>query len=345
VILGFSIIICTYNGRNRLPETLKYIQELSIPDGFFIELIVVDNRSNDGTSDFVEKFFCDYSGKVKLIVLQESRPGKAYALETALNSMSYCFGLICDDGNWLNSDYLTKSSIIFSKFPEVGIISGKSIGKFENLKPSWFDILEKQFAVGVQCKKNGIVDYNIDFLWGAGCVFRKDIITKLRMVNYSFVTGKNVNKAVGEDIELAMLAKYLGYKFFFDSSIFLYHYMPEERMNWQYVKLMYKGFGLTFPYFTILKRIIRNNNSLSIFEIEKEIFKRLILVFLQISKMILFSLLGKNKFIVNRVGNIENLKFIEKVNYFLTLSKVFKFRKDIYYLNSKLRLLNKNLHL
>lgn len=63
--LTFSVIVCTRNGRNRIGACLSAIDKMT---GGGFEVIVVDDGSTDGTSDFVEKQF----PQVKLLKLKPS---------------------------------------------------------------------------------------------------------------------------------------------------------------------------------------------------------------------------------------------------------------------------------
>ena len=52
---GVSIVLCTYNGKQRLETTLKHIatQKLTVP----CEIIFVDNASTDGTKAFADSWW------------------------------------------------------------------------------------------------------------------------------------------------------------------------------------------------------------------------------------------------------------------------------------------------
>jgi len=323
---GFSIIICTFNGKNRLVQTLNHIKRLKIPKGLNIELIVVDNRSNDGTADFVLNFFGPDFEKFNLILLNEPKPGKAYALEKGLNTASFSYSIICDDDNWLDSDYLIEANKLLNSFPEAGIFGGRSIPVFECDIPFWFHGVESAFIIGDQAKDNGFFDQHRNYVWGAGMVLRMEIWKKLTSCNFSFITGKNLNKAVGEDTELAMISNFLGYRFYFSRKLIFNHFMPKSRIKWEVAVTYYKGFGATAPYFALYKRIFQNNGKkLTFFEIEIEILKRTIIVFLTLIRLI-----SKISF---KEGNFEYLKGIEKIYYLREIFRLYQFRKKCYKMN------------
>src|SRR6187402_822059 len=98
--LGFSIIVCTYNGASRLEQTIKHLAGLTIPPGHKTELILVDNASTDNT-----------------VAITQKRQGKGFAIETGYDAASYSYILTVDDDNWLDADYLTIATRLFQQHP------------------------------------------------------------------------------------------------------------------------------------------------------------------------------------------------------------------------------------
>ena len=85
--LGVSIVICVYNGANRLPQTLMHIAKQRtglVP----WEVIVVDNCSSDNSSQVVGNV---WPSKLqhKMRILEESRLGKSYALIRGFQAAKY----------------------------------------------------------------------------------------------------------------------------------------------------------------------------------------------------------------------------------------------------------------
>lgn len=322
---GFSIILCTYNGRNRLAETLIHIINLKIPQGFEIELIVIDNRSSDGTSDFVKEFFEDYEGTILVRLISQPMPGKAFALEMGFDEASYAYAIICDDDNWLDSNYLLVAQSNLERYKDVGIFGGRSIAMFEEEAPVWFGKVERAFVVGGQAKQVGYFDEHSDYVWGAGMVFKMEIWQKLRSCQFSFLIGKNIGKAVGEDSELSLLAKFLGYRFYYDDKLVFRHFMPKERIRWEVAVNYFKGFGITKPYFILYKNLIRSGEMQSWFMIEKEILRLMLYI-------------GKEYFYFKRRYSLDDqmseLKRAEIQFYFREVYSFVRIRKKAHSLNT-----------
>ena len=77
-----SVIIATHNRCALLARTIEAIRAQTWPP-HRLEIIVVDNGSSDGTRALLEREAC-VSREPALIVLDETRPGKSYAVNTGV---------------------------------------------------------------------------------------------------------------------------------------------------------------------------------------------------------------------------------------------------------------------
>ena len=55
--LGVSFLLCTYNGANRLAETLACLAAQDAPAGIPWEIVFVDNASTDGSAIVAQEFW------------------------------------------------------------------------------------------------------------------------------------------------------------------------------------------------------------------------------------------------------------------------------------------------
>ncbi|MBC6367482.1 hypothetical protein DDT91_11835 [Algoriphagus sp. AK58] len=321
---GFSVIICTYNGRKRLGVTLNHIINLSIPVGYDFELIIVDNRSSDLSLQFCKDFLEGLHSTIKIKYLSENNPGKAYALEKAFDNASFSHAIICDDDNWLEPNYLTIASQVLEKFPDIGIVGGKSVPQIECEIPDWFPLVESAFVIGGQAKAPGYMDGINEYVWGAGMIFKMEIWDKLRSQDFSLVTGKNVGKAVGEDSELSLLARILGYRLYYQDTLVFKHFMPKERIDWKVAIKYYRGFGSTKPYYIFYKNFSKAGKKLSIIEVEREIARLVI----YITKELVIKI-----FTFDRNDRFQLLNLNLVWYYFLEVINVFRIRKGAYKIN------------
>lgn len=82
-----SVVVPVYNERNTLPEIVRRVRTVELPDGIEREVIVVDDGSTDGTRDVLRQL----GDSTVRVVLHDRNRGKGAALRTgfALASGDY----------------------------------------------------------------------------------------------------------------------------------------------------------------------------------------------------------------------------------------------------------------
>ena len=240
---GVSIVVCTYNGGNRLPKTLAHLALQKIVEDIPWEIIVVDNASTDNSLQIAEEEWIKYPSKANFRVLSEPNPGKNNALDTGINSTVYDLVLICDDDNWLNEDYVEKAYQRMQSDDKIGAAGGRGIGVSDVEFPGWFEKDGYAFAVGKQAEATGDISGK-KYLWGAGMIFRKSLYTKAYSGAPSFLSGPQKDLVTrGEDVEFCLRILILGYTLFYDDSLIYQHFIPQNRLTDDYRKKLLNGYN------------------------------------------------------------------------------------------------------
>ena len=242
--VGVSFLVCTYNGASRIGETLRCLARQAVGPEVQWEVVFVDNASTDGTAELARQAWEQLGAPAPLHMLQEPRPGKQHALETALRHVQYRYTCIVDDDNRLAPDYLSVGLSILEQHPQVGILGGPSTGTFEGPEPAWFPAFQHCYAVGPQLNRtdggfmplpDGSIGRNV--LWGAGMLVRTAVWTRLHEAGFkSLFTGRQGEKnlTAGEDDELCYAAQLLGYEVWYSSRLQLLHHMAAGRLTEDY---------------------------------------------------------------------------------------------------------------
>jgi glycosyltransferase involved in cell wall biosynthesis len=236
-INGVSVILCCYNSASRLPETLKYLASQKTKSVFPWEIILVNNNATDNTVEKAVSIWETLGEPVTMQVVDEPNPGLSFAREKGMAIASYTVFLFCDDDNWLHEDYVETVFANFSENPKLGAVGGWSEAVFEAEKPEWFDVFSGNFAVGKPVPETGLLDKANQFIYGAGLALRKDAIHKLKDKGFKNILTdrKGTQLSSGGDIEFIYGLKLIDIPVMFDEALFFYHYMPEARMQWEYV--------------------------------------------------------------------------------------------------------------
>ena len=121
---GISIVICTYNGAERLPDTIWHIAKQQFSSTIPWELIVVDNSSEDGSAEVAIREWRNAGSPCALSVIYQPTLGLTYARETGYDHAAYEFILLCDDDNWLHPHYLETAFQIMNEHPAIGMLGG-----------------------------------------------------------------------------------------------------------------------------------------------------------------------------------------------------------------------------
>jgi GT2 family glycosyltransferase len=117
-----SVIVCTYNRGDRLPAWFEAFRQLRTPPGLTWELVVVDNRSTDGTRVAVEDEIA--YGALPLRYSYEPRPGLGAARNGGLAAARGELIAFTDDDCYPAPDWLEAVVAIFVD-PALQYIGGR----------------------------------------------------------------------------------------------------------------------------------------------------------------------------------------------------------------------------
>jgi glycosyltransferase involved in cell wall biosynthesis len=236
---GISIIICCYNSSSRLEKTIQHIALQKQVD-FSFEVVLVDNKSTDKTSIIAQELFFKYEIKNYNIV-SEPTLGLIYARKCGVLNANHDVLIFCDDDNWLDENYLFNIALGFKTYPNAGILGSWSEPVFnENqIIPEWFDHVKECFAI----IDKPSFDRERYFVVGAGMAIQKKIADLILNEEFQF-TGRKGNLLLsGEDNEICEKIIKLGYKVYQLRNLKFTHYLPPNRLTWDYVIRLYIGFG------------------------------------------------------------------------------------------------------
>jgi GT2 family glycosyltransferase len=121
--VGLSVIIGTYNRADSLAFALKHFQDCRIPDGFGVELVVVDNNSSDHTSDVIARMQRD--GHLQLTPVFEARQGISHARNAGIAAASGAILCTVDDDVIPDRDFFAAIMREFERRGSNTVIGGR----------------------------------------------------------------------------------------------------------------------------------------------------------------------------------------------------------------------------
>lgn len=244
---GVSVIVCCYNSSKRISKTLKHLAEQKhIPD-LLIEVILVDNGSTDNTAEKALTTWGELNSNISLRVVKESKAGLSYARKKGVEEALYSIVLFCDDDNWLTTTYCRDVYEILQQDERLAACGGMGVPIFETEEPFWFYAYAEAFALGSQriCNENG----RILNLYGAGLAVKKYILEAFYQSSVVMLLEDRVGNSLSSsgDIELTYSFILMGYELTYSDELKFFHYLPKERLTFQYLKKLFASFGSDGP--------------------------------------------------------------------------------------------------
>ena len=255
---GITILVSTYNGKDNFPKTLEGLAKLVIDEIPFIKLILVDNASKDGTSEFVLEKWNQLGSPFELEIIHEVQPGKIHAQTTGLNHVQTRYTLICDDDNELFSDYLKNGYELLQSNSKIGALGGRGIVLSDVEIPEWFESMAYMYACAPQAKKTGDVRPERNVIYGAGMFLNMTAYEKTLVAEFQYLTPSRIGTSVitgAEDSELCWWLRFCGYEIWYAENLLFNHHLRPSRLTEEYKNSLLTMFKVGFPVGKLYLRI------------------------------------------------------------------------------------------
>ncbi|MDN3656773.1 glycosyltransferase [Ferruginibacter paludis] len=246
-IKGISIIICCYNSAARLHKTLQAVAKQQCDPNLSREVILVDNASTDNTSVAAAEIWQELETSSDIKIIYEPVAGLGNARIRGVKEAAYSFVLFCDDDNWLTENYVQGVFDMLDGDETIAACGGMGVPVFETAEPFWFYAYAEAFALGSQeiNSENG----QMLNLYGAGLAVRKQVYEQLFQEGFDPLLKDRIGKKLSSsgDTELTYAFVLLGYKLACSDELKFYHYLPKERLTFDYLKKLFIAFGKDGP--------------------------------------------------------------------------------------------------
>ena len=136
----FSVVIPTYNGGERLSDALNSVLNQKGVNKAGVEIIVVDDGSEDDTAKTAKNFIKQHPGEKMCFIRSLSNHGPSYARNLGIKQARGTFVCFTDDDCVVPENWLCNFKLVFEKNPEIGGAGGlyhtedkqKRLNKFHN---------------------------------------------------------------------------------------------------------------------------------------------------------------------------------------------------------------------
>lgn len=247
-MIDCSVILCCYNGKQRLRPTLEHLAKQKVEASLKWELIFVDNASTDGSAAFAEALWKEFGAVATMRVIREAKSGLIFARKAGVEAAKGKYIIFCDDDNWLKEDYLQISCKLMEQMPDVGAVGGQGIGVADVELPKQWKNWDGDYACGKIIEQSGICD-DIRTLFGAALVVRREVLNRAFATPLVSVGREGEKLTGGDDQEICYRVMLQRYHLYYDERLVFKHYMPEGRLSEAYHTKMIEGFLAMVPMF------------------------------------------------------------------------------------------------
>lgn len=236
-----NITICTYNRARILADTLTSYTTLKRDIDCRVELLIVDNNSNDETRQIVDQFM-EQHPEVRYVF--ESQPGLSHARNTGIRESRGNIIAFVDDDVFFDPAWLMEVVRIFRYYPEVSCVGGKSIPQFAGGRPDWItdDLLTLYGSTnsGDEIKKMIYPEHP----FGLNMAFRREVFNTIG--NFGTHLGRKKNNLLSnEESDLFLRIHNAGLKVIYTPNALLYHRIPADRVRKDWVISRYYWQGIS----------------------------------------------------------------------------------------------------
>jgi glycosyltransferase involved in cell wall biosynthesis len=246
---GISVIVCCFNSEPRLGATIAHLVSQKTNKNLAWELIIIDNASTDNTAAIAQQLWNTHSSNAEFRIIEEQKKGLSNARLCGVKNAKYEYLIFCDDDNWLTDSYLQTVFNTFETHPNVGICGGLG-QEITEITPdgNWFETYKIGYAVGKQATTNGLANH-VKQLFGAGMGLRKNIVDFVVLQNYKFLLNDRQGNSLsaGNDAEICQIALLFGYDLYYSDQLTFKHFIPKNRLSYNYMYRLFEGFGLAAP--------------------------------------------------------------------------------------------------
>ncbi len=251
-----EVLICTHNRAALLERTLEFIGQAERPDGVEIEVLVAANACRDGTHELLQAYARGARTlPYPLRFIEEPRPGKSNALNTAIARLRGDTIAMVDDDHRVDTGYFCRIAEAATRFPEATMFCGKILPDWTGEEPAWvhdlsayaiyplpvpqYDLGEETLSIGEKGRLPG----------GGNLMIRREVFA--RVGGFSTALGpQGHNLAGGEDTDFVQRALDAGERIVYWPPIVQFHVAEPERLALRY--LLEKSFQRSYSVTRIL---------------------------------------------------------------------------------------------
>lgn len=248
-----TLIICTHNRSSSLAAALESIARQQAPGFLRWEVLVITNACTDETPATVAQYLMD-ARIPSLRVIEEPRPGVAYARCTGVRHSKAAWVAMVDDDCLLDPDWVQQACAFAESQPYAGAFAGRNEIVWPPGTPPWCvehaDSLAHQ-NFGEETRR--LPDHGRPAPCGAGLVLNRAALIGSGFLDRGRLVGRGPRDVhAGEDSEMVFFIRNAGWEVWYTPDLHLRHVITRSRTTLHYQCCLHHGFGLVEGYLRLL---------------------------------------------------------------------------------------------
>lgn len=178
-----SVVVLSWNTKGLLRDCLKSVKQSLVGD-FKVEIIVVDNASNDGSVEMVKREFSETR-----LIINEKNLGYGKGNNVGIKAAKGEYVLVLNSDTIIDKGAIEKLVEFLDKNKGVAIVGPKLLnsdgtpqancGRFPNLTISFIMLYLEHFGLGRLVRWSPDKSQFVDWLMGAAFIARREVFEKI----------------------------------------------------------------------------------------------------------------------------------------------------------------------
>ncbi|MBX3362132.1 MAG: glycosyltransferase family 2 protein [Phycisphaeraceae bacterium] len=240
--------VCTYNRGERILRTLRTIAEMDRADGRVTRCVIVDNRSNDGTSEIIDRFIAS-GPALPMVRVREEKPGKPEALRRFFEETDEPLLGVIDDDCLCDPAWAREILRVFDAQPRAGIVGGPVSVVWESGPTKIARIYKQSLVDRTLGNEQKMLSGPTDFVVGAAQGMRRASVIEtgfLSQREMDCLRGERLE--AGDDVELCIRARKLGWEVWYTPDAKMGHLIPPSRQTVAYIARLRESIRRSEPW-------------------------------------------------------------------------------------------------
>jgi GT2 family glycosyltransferase len=237
--MKLTIVICSHNRSELLTIALNSIYNAVKPVNYNISVLVIANACTDTTLTDLEQYKIKqsiYCQDIPLLIEEESKKGKSFALNRAINIVKEGYLCFMDDDQMLDKEYFKAVLNALNDYPDSTMLCGPLHADWKGIEPKWiyetgkYQINPLPFPLFDLGNMTLLITDEIQTPPGGQVIIRRDVFT--RVGKFREDLGPTGHNLVGsEDTDFFLRAIKNNEIFRYIPSIIQYHHIDYDRFK------------------------------------------------------------------------------------------------------------------